>query len=389
MDEHWHLKAAVLTMLLAMLSIVSGCGRTEFYELSGSISSVNYPYGYSNDIECTYSITNPGLHQYLFIRFTDLDTEAGHDVVEIWCPTSDSNKRTFSGRNISVSFQLQSCNSVYVYFLTDESAVGRGFNLVFNWLISVDCGRTEFSELGGFVSSPNYPFNYIDNANCTYSIRSPGLHQSVFIGFTDFDTEAKHDTVEIWCSTNVASFLSLSGQIGSHSSFTLQPCKDVKVRFRTDLSVQRRGFNVSFNWTLQTTIYSPTTEPTSIQTETDGLHDAPFAILAALGAKTLSSLVVVLASLLGVGVFIIILLSIIYAIRRVKRRNNATKTRLDVRSAVNPRGCSNDGYSLEPISTCQRPVSVKSDLEEPDYELMDSQNHNDEDVYENVECILR
>lgn len=65
------------------------------------------------------------------------------------------------------------------------------------------------------------------------------------------------------------------------------------------------------------------------------------------------------------------------------------ETRLDVRSAVNPRGCSNDGYSLEPISTCQRPVSVKSDLEEPDYELMDSPNHNDEDVYENVECILR
>lgn len=61
------------------------------------------------------------------------------------------------------------------------------------------------------------------------------------------------------------------------------------------------------------------------------------------------------------------------------------ETRLDVRSVVNPRGCSNDGYSLEPISTCQRPVSVKSELEEPDYEMMDSPNDNDADDYQNVE----
>lgn len=64
---------------------------------------------------------------------------------QIWCSTSVSSKRTFSGRNTNVSsFQLQRCNFVYVNFRTDGSGAGRGFNLTFNWLIS---GKYYFVDL--------------------------------------------------------------------------------------------------------------------------------------------------------------------------------------------------------------------------------------------------
>ena len=108
----------------------------------------------------------------------------------------------------------------------------------------------------GSITSPNYPFNYGNNANCEWRIRVPaGL--VVLLRFDSFDLESgqncRYDAVELRDSPSsvIGSFCGTKRQFSIMSSG-----ETLFVKFRSDRSQTRKGFSAKF-----TAIARPTNPP--------------------------------------------------------------------------------------------------------------------------------
>jgi len=62
---------------------ISGCGRT-YTEMTGNISSLNYPLNYVNDLDCQYSIdlSSSGVSS-VTLTFLEFETETFFDLVYV------------------------------------------------------------------------------------------------------------------------------------------------------------------------------------------------------------------------------------------------------------------------------------------------------------------
>ncbi|XP_048256824.1 deleted in malignant brain tumors 1 protein-like isoform X2 [Haliotis rufescens] len=95
-----------------------------------------------------------------------------------------------------------------------------------------NCGTTYSSSLSGYITSPNYPSNYYNNAQCEYVI-SPGTY--VYLRVIDKDLEKCCDHLVIYDDqgNNVTGSYDLYG-------------KYFRVVFTSDGSVVRRGFQLYY-----------------------------------------------------------------------------------------------------------------------------------------------
>ena len=108
----------------------------------------------------------------------------------------------------------------------------------------------------GTFTSPNFPGNYPNNARCEWRIQVPYGYR-IQLSFTAFDTESDYDFVEI--SSNSTGLHERYN--GSRLPPSLEGGHRMVARFRSDGSVNRRGFRAQF-----TAIYDsphPTQFPTA------------------------------------------------------------------------------------------------------------------------------
>ncbi|XP_038141380.1 deleted in malignant brain tumors 1 protein-like isoform X3 [Cyprinodon tularosa] len=105
-----------------------------------------------------------------------------------------------------------------------------------------NCGGYLYGSSGTF-ESPNYPNNYQNYLDCTWYIR-PG-HQFIRLQISDLDTECCCDPVDVYDghSTSSRRVLQLcsTNYVVYHSTGPY-----VTVRFRTDSSVTKQGFQASY-----------------------------------------------------------------------------------------------------------------------------------------------
>lgn len=103
---------------------------------------------------------------------------------------------------------------------------------------------------GDKVQSHNYPNRYESNSECRWTLEGP-VGSGIILQFSEFDTETSFDTVQI-----------LSGGLTDESSVTLATLSGVQnvsslrpfvtgsnmmiVKFRSDASVEKRGFRASW-----------------------------------------------------------------------------------------------------------------------------------------------
>jgi len=113
-------------------------------------------------------------------------------------------------------------------------------------LTPTDCGGVQTLEGSGTIMSPNYPDNYPNNANCVYELSVPA-DRVVRVSVEQFEIEYEpsgciFDALEFQ-DGNIADFVCGSDTDGC--SF-VSTTNSLTVVFRTDSSVTRGGFSLSF-----------------------------------------------------------------------------------------------------------------------------------------------
>ena len=109
-------------------------------------------------------------------------------------------------------------------------------------------GTRVLTEPTGVISSPNYPQNYGDNADCSWKITAPPSYGVVALQFDSLETEGcSYDYVEIRDGDSSASPL-LKKLCGTRKSpfRVISNGPSLFVRFRSDRSESDKGFRAVY-----------------------------------------------------------------------------------------------------------------------------------------------
>lgn len=98
---------------------------------------------------------------------------------------------------------------------------------------------------GESIESPDYPKKYGANLDCKWTLEGPIGH-NVILQFSEFDTERNFDTVQILSGgrteDSAASLTTLSGRQDLTNKLFISASNFMIVKFKTDASVEKRGF---------------------------------------------------------------------------------------------------------------------------------------------------
>nr|XP_044991063.1 cubilin [Jaculus jaculus] len=165
----------------------------------GIITSPKYPEAYTPNLNCSWHVlVQSGLtiavhfEQPFQIQTQDSSCSQGDYLVikngpDIYSPPlglSRGNGR-FCG-NHPPSTLFTSDNQMFVQFISDNSNGGQGFKIKYEAL-SLACGGNIYLhdvDSTGYVTSPNYPDNYPQHANCIWILAAPP-GKSILVQFED------------------------------------------------------------------------------------------------------------------------------------------------------------------------------------------------------------
>nr|XP_026694941.1 CUB and sushi domain-containing protein 1 isoform X7 [Ciona intestinalis] len=237
---------------------------------SQPITSPNYPNNYPNNVDCTWTITaSDGMRVQLnLIRFS---TERGYDYLTI---SSDGTQLARNSGIYSNRIYTSIGNTLTLRFTSDRSVTRTGFNATFVEVHSTTTPETTMPESTtqaspcGFnavatstsqlITSPNYPNNYPNNVDCTWTITaSDGMR--VQLNLIRFSTERSYDYLTISSDGT-----QLARNSGTYSNITYTSIGNtLTLRFTSDRSVTRSGFKATFVEVYPTTTTTETTMPES------------------------------------------------------------------------------------------------------------------------------
>nr|XP_018673033.1 cubilin isoform X1 [Ciona intestinalis] len=231
---------------------------------TGYITSPNYPSNYPHKADCRYRINAGSASRTITLRFTAFNLESHsycrYDFVEVRTQLNAHcapNARKYCGTTVPATQTITGQQYVYIQFFTDSSVTRSGFRL--QWTISGGDSCDQLNLGGGpgstgLIKSPNYPGNYPQNIDCKYKVYSGCSSNNVRFAFSAFNIETnsqcRYDYVEIFsgCSTNLGSQGKFCGTtIPAPSTSYGTSCKSM--RFKTDRSVARSGFNMRYTVT--------------------------------------------------------------------------------------------------------------------------------------------
>ncbi|XP_039746472.1 cubilin [Pararge aegeria] len=239
----------------AFLDEHNHCGGF-FVKSHGYIFSPNWPEVYEPNRDCTWIISTPVGHQ-IRLNITDFDLERPlrdkcdlGDYLEIRDgSTPDSSIIGKYCGYFKYKRVVSTANSLHLHFHSDFYLSGKGFKIEWDGTLS-GCGGT-LTSVSGSISSPNYPQNYNENAECFYRIvTSSG--SKIRISFTELDlektTDCRDDYVEIFDGSNEQ-----SSSYGKHClmSSTLNNIETTSnyafIKFRSDILIGGKGFLLNYN----------------------------------------------------------------------------------------------------------------------------------------------
>ncbi|CAH1255409.1 CSMD3 [Branchiostoma lanceolatum] len=281
----------------------------------GFIISPYYPGNYPNNINCSWTITAPSAIQLDFVDTFDIEhgPTCQYDYVRVFegQVSVSSVLGTFCGTTPPMTVRTVS-NVMSVQFQTDYSRQYTGFRAKYSIAIqcspltapangaltsngtnyypdevtftcdqgyeligasSVTCQADQTwsddvptcapcvhgeslaltnSVTEGYIVSPNYPYNYTNNADCSWTITSTAHTPSAIqLNFETFDIERDHscrfDYVKVFEGR-----MSPSSVLGTFCGVTIPPTvrtvgNVMAVQFRTDSDGQRAGFKAKYS----------------------------------------------------------------------------------------------------------------------------------------------
>ena len=247
---HKQLEAIIICIIASFLSInsfsQSACTDTTLTSSSGTFNDGSDNSAYSNNLNCSWLIKPIGA-SIINIKFDSLATELGHDSIIIYdgqdslAPVLGS----FSGSVIPSSNIISSDTAVFIKFITNGSISDKGFQISYNGIAGCS-GRTVLIDpIGIFTDGTKASEAYKNQTTCEWLINPPEA-QSVLLNFTRFSTESEFDLVEVFDGNSTGSPL-----LGTFSGSNLPPqllaeSGRMLIRFTSDISVQRFGWEASY-----------------------------------------------------------------------------------------------------------------------------------------------
>uniref|UniRef100_UPI00398F64EE cubilin n=1 Tax=Pristiophorus japonicus TaxID=55135 RepID=UPI00398F64EE len=237
-----------------MLWFQNGCGG-ELLGPKGEFSSPGYPNRYPHNRECIWFIQGDSGHS-IELTIHEFDVEyhqtCNFDVLEVYGGpdiTSVRLAQLCSTRSPNNPLVVSSTgNDITIRFKTNSNGNGRGFNATWQQRAG-GCGGI-FIAPKGEIHSPNYPSPYGNNVDCSWVITVDD-HYRILLDFTDFDLEhhqsCHSDYVAVYDGLDEAAPMlgKLCGGLipgGITSTHNV-----VYVHFRSQRSIEHRGFRAQFN----------------------------------------------------------------------------------------------------------------------------------------------
>nr|XP_023646366.1 cubilin [Paramormyrops kingsleyae] len=246
-----------------MLWYQNGCGG-DLHGPSGSFTSPGYPNKYPENRECIWYLqTAPGSSVQITIHEFDVEQhpDCSYDLLEVYGGpdlTSPRLAQLCTTRPPSNPLRVSSTgNMVTVRFKSDAYVSGHGFNASWQEMPG-GCGGI-FNAPSGEIHSPNFPNNYPNNVDCSWVISVDQGHR-VLLNFTVLEVES-HSSCE-WDYVAVHDGPSTSAPLLAHVCGMSPPApitstqNTIYVHFRSDLSLQHKGFSARFSEACGATIIS-------------------------------------------------------------------------------------------------------------------------------------
>ncbi|XP_068628109.1 cubilin-like [Battus philenor] len=229
----------------------------------GYIYTPGWPNLYEPNRDCIWTITAP-VGQQIMINITDFDLERPirdkcdlGDFLEIRNGASANSPLIgkYCGR-IKSKRIISTANKMYLHFHSDFYLQGRGFEIKWDGSIT-GCGGT-LTSVSGTISSPNYPDNYNENAECFYKIITSGGSR-IQISFTELDLERTYqcmdDYIEIFDGRDAnAASLGKYCTMSSALNHIETSSNYAYIKFRSDIYLSGKGFLLNYNTICQCNI---------------------------------------------------------------------------------------------------------------------------------------
>ena len=210
------------------------CGSHTLTEGTYTISSPNYPSNYDNNYDCTYSLT-PGSGVAVFrvqCSAFNLESQSScrYDYLQVggekFCGTTGPSATRVGPTDIT--------------FHSDYSVTRTGFQCTItaqagSTAQELACGRTTVEPGLYSIKSPNYPNNYDNNFDCTYTINPGSGVNTMTLACCDFSVESHSSCGWDWLQVNGEKFCGRQGP-------ALTETGAFNIDFHTDYSVVRGGF---------------------------------------------------------------------------------------------------------------------------------------------------
>ncbi|KAI9550977.1 hypothetical protein GHT06_005450 [Daphnia sinensis] len=268
----------------------------------GTFTSPNYPSSYPENanicwlIPDAYSIT---------LQFNNFETEAGKDTLKIYLGTTTSSElfADLSGYYIPNAITKYT-ESMLLVFTSDSANSYAGFSITYQIIrptttspsttistkatptyAPIICETTELStgttaeftttwypttpstnpwtttssatgpsNCGGLISgysgiieSPNYPNEYGNSLDCRYLVQVPCGYR-VRLYFNSFNTESSYDFVNVHDGPSTSNYLLLRASGTTRPSTVYSSSNEILLRFTTDSSGTRSGWQATFEY---------------------------------------------------------------------------------------------------------------------------------------------
>ncbi|XP_016041459.2 CUB domain-containing protein 2 [Erinaceus europaeus] len=215
---------------------------------AGNFSSPNFPSLYPYNTECSWLIVvAEGSSVLLTFHTFDLEFHdtCAFDFLEIYNGASGDQGNLlgrFCGQVPPPAF-TSSWHVMSVIFHSDKHVASRGFSAGYQKDV---CGGV-LTGLSGVLTSPEYPSNYPNNAECHWVIRATGP-ATIKLVFEDFQVEANEG-----CTYDYVAVLGGPGPTrGHHYCGSARPPtlkslgRELQVIFKSDFNIGGRGFKAYF-----------------------------------------------------------------------------------------------------------------------------------------------
>ncbi|KAK3802337.1 hypothetical protein RRG08_010589, partial [Elysia crispata] len=156
---------------------------------TGTLQSPNYPNNYPSSAYCIWTITSdPGTQVQLRFSTFDLQHSSSCQSDALVIQDSNSSEANTIGPLCGSDYRhfiFGSQNKLYIYFLSDATISGAGFQA--EWSTRQGCGEALTGNNGTLIS-PNYPYNYPNNVRCMWTITADP-DSKVLLTFSYFSLE--------------------------------------------------------------------------------------------------------------------------------------------------------------------------------------------------------